>query len=65
MKKRDAEEAQALLGRVLDAVHTGYLAADGPAATAVAHRLEGALLALRAAGGAPSQGQPGSRDAGR
>lgn len=47
MRRRDAKEAEQLLARVLAAIERGDFAADGPAATAVAHRLEGALLALR------------------
>lgn len=49
MRKKDAVDAERLLSRVLDAIERGDLSADGPAATAVARRLEGALLALRAA----------------
>ncbi len=44
----DAREAQRLLGQVLAAVQRGELGADGPAATALVHRLQGALLALQA-----------------
>ncbi len=37
VRQREAQEAEALLSRVLEAVERGDLAADGPAATAVAH----------------------------
>ncbi len=66
MRKQDAEDAERLLSRVLDAVERGDLSADGPAATAVARRLEGALLALRAmAGRTPGRQDRGSGHGGR
>jgi len=40
------QEAAKLLVRIMTAIDEGELTADGPAATVVAHRLEGALLAL-------------------
>jgi hypothetical protein len=43
---RERCEAADLLRRLLDAVERGDLVSDGPAAVAVAHRLEGAVLAL-------------------
>ena len=61
MRRRDAKEAEQLLVRVLEAIERGDLAADGPAATAVAHRLEGALLALQATGRATARAEGGSR----
>ena len=45
-KAAERREAAEVLRRVLDAVADGTLAADGPAAVAVVHRLEGALIAL-------------------
>ena len=48
LPKADRAEAAAQLRRVLDAVETGDLAADGPVASALVRRLEGALLALDA-----------------
>jgi hypothetical protein len=41
------QEAAALLGRVLDAVTSGDLTADGPAGKALVQHLEGALIALK------------------
>lgn len=64
MRHQDRREAELLLSGVLDAVQRGDLAADGPAATSVAHRLEGALLALRASSG-QGPGKQGGLDAGR
>lgn len=48
MNHGERQEAAALLRRVLDAVDSGALAADGPAAVAVVRRMEGALLAVEA-----------------
>ena len=48
MNRRERDEATALLRRLLDAVDSGALAADGPAAVAVVRRLEGAVLAVEA-----------------
>lgn len=48
VNRRERDESAALLRCVLDAVDSGELAADGPAAVAVVRRLEGALLALEA-----------------
>lgn len=59
MRQRDVNEAERLLRRVLDAVGRGDLSADGPAATAVARRLEGAVLALSAFGGSAPAGREG------
>jgi hypothetical protein len=62
MKRKEATEAERLLTAVLQSIHEGDLLADGPAAAAVAHRLEGALLALRASGGSsPHVRRAGSR----
>ena len=44
-RANDPERAGALLA-VLRSVEDGTLAADGPAAVAVVHRLQGALLAM-------------------
>lgn len=49
MNRRERREATALLSRVLQAVDSGDLAADGPAAVAIVRRLEGALLAVESA----------------
>jgi hypothetical protein len=59
MKRRKAED---LIRRLLDLVDDGYLAADRSAATALARRLEGALLALRAMDGptVPQRSRPGT-----
>jgi hypothetical protein len=65
MRQRDVAEAENLLNRVLNEVATGSLTADGPAGTAVAHRLEGALLALQATVGQQVPSQPRSNGAGR
>ena len=48
VQSAEVGEAQRLLGQVLAAVERGELGADGPAATALVHRLQGALLALQA-----------------
>jgi hypothetical protein len=48
MNNEEQEAAATLLRRLLDALHRGDLGADGPAAVAVARRLEGALLTLEA-----------------
>lgn len=50
MKRADARAAADLLRRVLNAVATGALSADGRAGANVVRRLEGALLALGALG---------------
>jgi hypothetical protein len=46
MRERDQAEAATLLRQILALVAAGELTADGPAGAAVAHRLEGAVLAL-------------------
>jgi hypothetical protein len=48
LSKADRGEAAAQLRRVLDAVESGDLSADGPVGSALVRRLEGAVLALDA-----------------
>jgi hypothetical protein len=55
-------EAQRLLGQVLAAVERGELGADGPAAAALVHRLQGALLALQAQGRPQGSSSTAPRD---
>ena len=46
-----------LIQRLLDLVDDGHWAADGPGVVALARRLEGAMLALRALDGSSERGQ--------
>lgn len=62
MNRADQREAARLLHAVLQAIERGDLAADGPAATAVAHRLEGAALALDRLLATPSRPRRGDQD---
>jgi hypothetical protein len=48
LTKAERQKADDLIQRLLDLVDDGHLAADGPAGVALARRLEGAVLALRA-----------------
>jgi hypothetical protein len=48
LPRTERMQAAAQLRRVLDAVDTGDLSADGPVAAAVVRRLEGVLLSLDA-----------------
>lgn len=51
LTKAERQQAVDLIQRLLDIVDDGDLAADGPTGLALARRLEGALLALRAMDG--------------
>jgi hypothetical protein len=53
LSRRQQREAADVLRRLLAAVEQGELTIDGPAATALVRRLEGALLALEAIAGDP------------
>ena len=59
MSKADRGEAAAQLRRVLDAVESGELSADGPVGSALVRRLEGAVLALDAVDSKGSLSQSG------
>jgi hypothetical protein len=51
LTRAEREKAADLIQGLLDMVDDGHLAADGPAGVALARRLEGAMLALRAIDG--------------
>jgi hypothetical protein len=51
LTRAEQRETIDLIQRLLDLVDDGNLAADGPAGVALARRLEGAMLALKAIGG--------------
>jgi hypothetical protein len=61
LTRAEGEKAADLIEGLLDMVDDGHLAADGPVGVALARRLEGAMLALRAMDGtvtpASSRGQ--------
>jgi len=49
LTKAQQREAADLIQRILDLIDEGHLAADGPTGVALARRLEGGLIALKAA----------------
>jgi len=66
--RAERQKALDLIQRLLDLVDDGHLASDGPAGVALAQRLEGAMLALRAMNGTvtppveSAPREPGVRD---
>jgi hypothetical protein len=48
LTQAERQKADDLIQELLDLVDDGHIAADGPAGVALARRLEGAMLALRA-----------------
>jgi hypothetical protein len=51
LTKAERHKAVELIQHLLDLVDDGHLASDGPAGVALARRLEGAMIALRAMDG--------------